>query len=467
MVDETRELLEGLVGVEIATVTGRPNRVLAVDGESVVVATSRSPAGEPVPIAWIAAALERLLGGEEVEVSVSSLGYRSAFVGAVLMRVAGANLVRTSPPRIRLAVEAGDEYRLREAGAINAWWDGDADQRYWLEITDRADIGVDLHCPQRDSAGNRSAGYSLIWWVSQGDIVFHYDKNERAIAAWSRAAGTVTEAPTEWLSHRGETRRRLQVPRIQPGWWLDLDGPYALAEPLTLAQLRDQGEAVRSVLEALQRDRPGSLYFPFFFYGGSVLRPMQPYLNKLPAELIRALPSLTGLTDASSFARGAARAPQLGAPYQEAHVGQSGLEREPFSVDPELVERGLQGHADTQNELAAVLRAAGLEPRSRRPEEPNFDLAWEADGITFVAEIKSITDTNEERQLRLGLGQVLRSRQRLLALGHERVVAVLVPERSPRDPTWRALCDELRVVLLSRAELGRAPMLGTERWGIR
>ena len=51
-----------------------------------------------------------------------------------------------------------------------------------------------------------------------------------------------------------------------------------------------------------------------------------------------------------------------------------------------------------------------------------------------MAEIKSITADNEEEQLRLGLGQVLRYRQRLLALGHECVVAVLVPERQPHDP---------------------------------
>jgi hypothetical protein len=119
------------------------------------------------------------------------------------------------------------------------------------------------------------------------------------------------------------------------------------------------------------------------------------------------------------------------------------------------------GHADTQNALAHVLREAGIEPRSRRPQEPNFDLAWEANGAVFVGEVKSITDANEEGQLRLGLGQVLRNRQRLRALGHQHVVAVFVPERAPRDPAWRDLCDELDVVLLSGDELDRAPTLGT------
>jgi hypothetical protein len=76
-----------------------------------------------------------------------------------------------------------------------------------------------------------------------------------------------------------------------------------------------------------------------------------------------------------------------------------------------------------------------------------------------VAEVKSITADNEEAQLRLGLGQVLRYRRRLSALGHDRVVAVLVPERQPCDPSWRELCQDLGVVLLCRNELERAPAL--------
>jgi hypothetical protein len=131
--------------------------------------------------------------------------------------------------------------------------------------------------------------------------------------------------------------------------------------------------------------------------------------------------------------------PCLGASYRQAQVTDLSGSRDPFSVDPALVERGLQGHTDTQNELASVLRNAGIEPRSCLPPEPNFDLAWQKNETVFVAEVKSITADNEESQLRLGLGHVLRYRQRLSALGHDRVVAALVPERRPRGPSWREL----------------------------
>jgi hypothetical protein len=97
-----RTLLESLVGQPISTVTGRPNTVLRVDGDSVVVATNRSPTGQPVPIEWVQNGLEQLLETDEIEVSGPSLGHRSSFVGAVLLTLPDAVLIRTTPPRIRL-----------------------------------------------------------------------------------------------------------------------------------------------------------------------------------------------------------------------------------------------------------------------------------------------------------------------------------------------------------------------------
>ena len=75
---------------------------------------------------------------------------------------------------------------------------------------------------------------------------------------------------------------------------------------------------------------------------------------------------------------------------------------------------------------------------------PSFDLAWGRGDAVFVAEVKSITDENEEEQLRLGLGQVLRYRQ-VLSTPYRNVIAVLVAERELRDATWKELCRELGV----------------------
>ena len=99
---DAQALLGSLIGKPISTVTGRVNTVLRLDGDNAVVATSRSPGGQSVPIAWIQSGLERLLAAREIEVSVPSLGYRSAFIGAVLLSLPDAVLIQVTPPRIRL-----------------------------------------------------------------------------------------------------------------------------------------------------------------------------------------------------------------------------------------------------------------------------------------------------------------------------------------------------------------------------
>jgi hypothetical protein len=80
---DARTILQALVGKTIHTLTGRPNRVLGIEADDVCIATSRSPAGQVVPIAWVQDALDRLARDGEVEISVESVGYRSAFVRAV------------------------------------------------------------------------------------------------------------------------------------------------------------------------------------------------------------------------------------------------------------------------------------------------------------------------------------------------------------------------------------------------
>jgi hypothetical protein len=93
--------LQSLVGRTIPTLTGRPNRVLEVRGPAVIVGTNRSPAGQPVPIEWVQDALDRLVRDGEIEISVPSVGYRSAFIGAVLLTVPTAR-GSVNPRRVTL-----------------------------------------------------------------------------------------------------------------------------------------------------------------------------------------------------------------------------------------------------------------------------------------------------------------------------------------------------------------------------
>ena len=134
-------------------------------------------------------------------------------------------------------------------------------------------------------------------------------------------------------------------------------------------------------------------------------------------------------------------------PYVSPDRLPSSARRDPFEVDPDVVDRGNRAHASTLDALAKFLRDRGLEPLRPDPGDPTFDLAWNCDGVLFVAEVKSITSANEEKQLRLGLGQVLRYRQALETTEKMEVVPVLVPETKPSDLAWLQLSDSLGVAL--------------------
>lgn len=95
--DDADTLLRRLIGHDLRTPDGRPNRILSIGYEEVLVATERSPNGQPVPIEMIRNALGILRETGAVTIDVATLGHRSAFVGAVLWTLPGAQ-IDGSPP---------------------------------------------------------------------------------------------------------------------------------------------------------------------------------------------------------------------------------------------------------------------------------------------------------------------------------------------------------------------------------
>jgi hypothetical protein len=147
----------------------------------------------------------------------------------------------------------------------------------------------------------------------------------------------------------------------------------------------------------------------------------------------------------SRLGRGAGEAGEAGEAYREEDEAVSTPRPEPFAVDPDVVDRGISAHRRTQNLFAASLRAAGFDALSHRVGvDPSFDIGWRSEDVFYVGEVKSLTPRNEERQLRLALGQVLRYASQLrVEVGT--VVPVIICEAEPTDPTWVILCDELGV----------------------
>jgi hypothetical protein len=157
-------------------------------------------------------------------------------------------------------------------------------------------------------------------------------------------------------------------------------------------------------------------------------------------DAVPAMLSSRGPTTAPAAAAGA-----LGTGYREANEDAASAPRDAFTIDPNKIDRGLRGHATTQNALAGLVRGRGLTPLSPTSATANYDLAWE-DGALYVAEVKSLTAQNQTQQLRLGLGQVL-DYQALLATPARKVVPVLAVELEPTDKRWMALCSSLGVIL--------------------
>jgi hypothetical protein len=336
---------------------------------------------------------------------------------------------------------------------MHRWWDGLADERYWLEVTDRADLGVDLKAPQARDNGSEYWSYSMVKEVSDGDIVFHYHKPQGAIVGCSTVVGQFWEEPIVWASHGTVARDAGVAPYRRPGWRVGLQRFAELEEPVTLDEIREAEPQLRTMLEQLESLHGAPVYFPIALSDRRPPRPAQGYLFKLPRAFVdyfgpmSASAGIELLVEATGE-RTTATSPLIGAEYREASEEAATSERDPFAVDPNIVDRGLRGHAVTQNWLAAEVRSRGMDPRSPGPGDVNFDLAWKsADGTVFVAEVKSTTQSNEEKQLRLGLGQVLRYRQLLSADGG-RVCGVLAIEEPPSDPTWSELCTQVGVTLM-------------------
>jgi predicted RNA-binding protein with PUA-like domain len=82
---------------------------------------------------------------------------------------------------------------------------------------------------------------------------------------------------------------------------------------------------------------------------------------------------------------------RLGVPYREQDENAEPASPAPTAPgDPDAAGRGLRAHRRLQNHLKQVVEAAGYKPVSPSPADPDFDLAWETEPITFVVEVKSL-----------------------------------------------------------------------------
>lgn len=176
--------------------------------------------------------------------------------------------------------------------AINEWWAADPDQRFWMEITDRDDLGADLFAPTTDGSGRPYWGYELITYVRPGDIVLHWHKKlaeEPGIVGWSQATGSYEETDISWQAH-GTVGRASGTLKPRPAWRMPLLNYTPLADPVLISGVRAHDAGLRRVQAELEATFPGgTLYFPFGFSDKRDLRAQQTYFVKMPREVLAVL----------------------------------------------------------------------------------------------------------------------------------------------------------------------------------
>ena len=118
--------------------------------------------------------------------------------------------------------------------------------------------------------------------------------------------------------------------------------------------------------------------------------------------------------------------------------------------NPDLVDRGTTAHKDTQDDLARCITEHGRKPISPDVDDQQFDIAWTTGETLYLCEVKSLTDDNEESQLRLGLGQLLSYIHRTHVEhwdGITSIRGVLAVERPPVRTDWVDICAANGVTL--------------------
>jgi len=180
------------------------------------------------------------------------------------------------------------------------WWDQVTTEKYWVEITDRPDIGADLKCPQTKKGNREYWSYSLIRSIWPGDIVFHYSTNEQAFLGASVAGGPLEERSIVWVPHGTYGRNSEKDLKPRPGWWLPLYGYSEAKRRLTLVELREPENQnwflnwFQKMQE--QRKRGEIIAAPLQPYPAQI-RGAQGYLAKMPLVFVERWSQLSDMVN--------------------------------------------------------------------------------------------------------------------------------------------------------------------------
>lgn len=158
--------------------------------------------------------------------------------------------------------------------ARGPWWTASPAERFWIEITDRDEIGSDLSGYQRDAGHSCTQAYILARYIQTDDVALHYDLRRHSIVGRSVVAEPCVETTGSWS--------------------VQLRGCVEVSPPIDLARICRKSKAVRLRLDAITKRHRPPYYFPFVVQrGGLTIR--QTYLAKIPAAVVALFPEFSEL----------------------------------------------------------------------------------------------------------------------------------------------------------------------------
>ncbi|WP_164492317.1 DUF3883 domain-containing protein [Streptomyces nigra] len=278
---------------------------------------------------------------------------------------------------------------------VNKWWRHDPNERYWLEITNREDIGTNLLAPQRDDGGKPYWSYALVREVRPGDLVLHWDKKHGpGVVGYSRVQGEAFGSMITWQS-RGTYGRQRGASGPEPAWQAPLGGYRQLKRPVTQARLRDIEPRIQSLLDRLKEEVKGPLYLPFVFSETRPLRAMQGYLTKFPRVLVEELPELLELRQVAISEPHEPSTPNLRTSSPLRSPESTGYGRQRDAERRRAVERY------AMDLVLGHYRSLGYEVEDVGDHSP-WDITVRKDGAESHIEVKGSTTTREAIDLTEG-----------------------------------------------------------------
>jgi Domain of unknown function (DUF3883) len=279
------------------------------------------------------------------------------------------------------------------------WWSKRPDEKLFMEITRRGDIGVDLQAPLTARGGVETPGYALVGAVQAGDIVVHYDSAAEQIMGVSRATGERFNQPTWWAARGSYARKAGVKPRWLPGLFVALEDYRTLTTPLPLTVIQQRRAALFALRDSLKAEHPGRpLYFPWISYQDT-LRTFQTYLAKLPRDVLDVLPEVDEVV---TTLVGDHSAP----PVAQPEVAEAERDVASAAGRPRPPRKGKgQGFATDQRAKVAVeayaMNAALLHYRNfgnvtDTSRHESFDYEVEIDGDLWHVEVKGTTGDPHE-----------------------------------------------------------------------